>query len=48
MLTDHLRQVDTPTLCIGYAELGRADGPAVLLQMIANTISSNDHSRMTA
>jgi pimeloyl-ACP methyl ester carboxylesterase len=31
MLTDHLRQVETPVLHIGYAELGPADGPAVLL-----------------
>lgn len=31
MLTNHLRQVETPTLSIGYAELGPVDGPAVLL-----------------
>ena len=31
MLTDHLRQVDTPTLSIGYVELGPATGPAALL-----------------
>lgn len=30
-LTDQLRRVETPTLSVGYAELGPADGPAVLL-----------------
>ncbi|OEO28502.1 alpha/beta hydrolase [Devosia insulae DS-56] len=31
LLSDHLRRAETPTLSIGYAELGPADGPAVLL-----------------
>jgi pimeloyl-ACP methyl ester carboxylesterase len=31
MLTDHLRQVETPTLSIGYADLGPSEGPVVLL-----------------
>lgn len=31
MLTDHLKDVETPTLSIGYAELGPGDRPAVLL-----------------
>lgn len=31
MLTDRLRQAETPTLSIGYAELGPSEGPAVLL-----------------
>jgi len=30
-LTDQLRRAETPTLSIGYAELGPADGPVVLL-----------------
>jgi len=30
-LTDHLRRAATPSLSVGYAELGPADGPAVLL-----------------
>lgn len=29
-LTDHLRQIDAGELSIGYAELGPADGPAVI------------------
>lgn len=31
MLTEHLKQIDAGELSIGYAELGPADGPAVLL-----------------
>lgn len=31
MLTDRLRQIETRVLSIGYAELGPADGPAVIL-----------------
>ncbi|HEV2517704.1 MAG TPA: alpha/beta hydrolase [Devosia sp.] len=31
MLTDHLRQIETRTLSVGYSDLGPADGPAVLL-----------------
>lgn len=31
MLTDHLRQVETGVLSVGIAELGPADGPAMLL-----------------
>jgi pimeloyl-ACP methyl ester carboxylesterase len=31
MLTDHLRQIETRTLSVGYSDLGPAGGPAVLL-----------------